>query len=211
MARQPDRVKQMIPVYVSVLVSAPGIAGGFDGGRVLRACDFVCSAAAADFDCAAEDALVAEAAGRARDFSGGVAAAVEDAAGAVFRATGLAFLATVAAGFAWVFGCDAGLGAGFAFAAGSARGVTAARGFAENSAGLGSTTATFFTVFFTAAVFLTAGFGTRGAVAFTLTGAFSTGFSGDAAATCNACTGAIGNSNAERVTICMIFIWLTIA
>ncbi|NOC82003.1 hypothetical protein [Ruegeria sp. HKCCD6428] len=165
----------------------------------------------------AAGALVAEAAGLVRGLFAGAEAPEEDVVAVAFRAAGLAFFATAAAGFDSVFGCGAGLGAGlgagFAIAAGSAFGVTAARGFAENSAGLGSglPAVTFVTVFFTAAVFLTADFCTRGAVAFALTVVFSTGFCGDAAATCNACTGAIGNSNAERATICMIFIWLTIA
>ncbi|WP_299896090.1 hypothetical protein [uncultured Ruegeria sp.] len=251
MARQPDRVKQMIPDYASVLVSAPGIEGGFDGDRVLRACGFDCSTAAAGFGCVAEGAcfgdaalgvrgagfarvdsvfscvlaaldraegaLAAESAGRARGFFTGADAPEEDAAGVAFRATGLTLLAPDTAGFVSVFGCGAGFGAGLAFTAVSTLGVAAARGFAENSAGLGLgsgfgvTATTFFTGFFATAVFWAAEFDTRGAVALALTVVFLTGFAGADAAECSACTGAMGSSNAERATICMIFIWLTIA
>ncbi|NOD93466.1 hypothetical protein GS636_11780 [Ruegeria sp. HKCCD4884] len=163
--------------------------------------------------------LATGAAARAGDFFAGVALTVEDEAGVAFRAAGFAGLATGAAGFSSVLACGAGFGAGLAFTTGSTFATAAARGLAENSTGfvLGAAAITFFTGFFATVAFLVAGFCTREAaglaleaagLAFTvgfLTGFSATGAGADAAA-CSACTGAIGNSNAERATICMIFI-----
>ncbi|WP_300067436.1 hypothetical protein [uncultured Ruegeria sp.] len=230
MAWQPDRVKQMIGDYLSVFAVTAGKTGGFEGARVRRGCGFGFSVAVT---CLVVCVSFAEVLWRARGAGLGCSDVTFDTAAGVgfvsvaLRTAGLAACVFGAAAFrAADFGglatglgdASAGFVSGFATAAGCAFAFGAAavaRGFAENATTGSDFGFGFGAGFLAAGEALTAPGFARFVTGFAVAERFGAGFLGAEGSAevgvFSALIDAIGSSIADRVMICMIFSWFTIA